>query len=282
MKGHTQWITSLSWEPLHLQCPSFRLASSSKDGLVKVWDVTRRTCLQTLSQHKSAVAAVKWAGSGCIITASRDRTIKIWSPEGSLTKSLEGHAHWINTLALSTDYVLRTGAFDHNGRLSCSDESGMKKIAFDRYQAALTDGHEVLVSGSDDFTLILWNPDMSNKPVARLTGHQALVNQVLFSPNGQFFASASFDKSVKLWNARTGKFITSFRGHVGSVYQLAWSSDSRLLSSASKDGTVKLWELRTRSLKQDLPGHQDEVFAIDWSPNGDGLASGGRDKKLKM
>lgn len=284
LKGHTKWITSLSWEPLHLQSPSYRLVSSSKDGLAKVWDVTGKTCLITLSQHKDAIACVKWAGSGHIYTASRDRSIKIWTPQGSLVKSLDGHAHWINTLALSTDYALRTGAFDHNGQLKVdrNDPEAMKQAALERYKAALPEGREVLISGSDDFTMILWNPDESNKPVARLTGHQALVNHVMFSPNGQFIASASFDKSVKIWNAKTGKFLASLRGHVGSVYQIAWSSDSRLLCSCSKDSTVKLWELKTRSLKQNLPGHQDEVFAIDWSPNGESLASGGRDKTLKM
>lgn len=47
-----------------------------------------------------------------------------------------------------------------------------------------------------------------------------LVNHVYFSPDGQWVASASFDKSVKLWNGITGKFVTAFRGHVGPVYQI--------------------------------------------------------------
>lgn len=47
-----------------------------------------------------------------------------------------------------------------------------------------------------------------------------LVNHVYFSPDGQWVASASFDKSVKLWNGITGKFVAAFRGHVGPVYQI--------------------------------------------------------------
>lgn len=47
-----------------------------------------------------------------------------------------------------------------------------------------------------------------------------LVNHVYFSPDGQWVASASFDKSVKLWNGVTGKFVAAFRGHVGPVYQI--------------------------------------------------------------
>lgn len=52
-------------------------------------------------------------------------------------------------------------------------------------------------------------------------------------------ASASFDKSVKLWESLTGKFITTLRGHVQAVYMVAWSADSRLLLSSSADSTLK-------------------------------------------
>lgn len=66
---------------------------------------------------------------------------------------------------------------------------------------------ERLVSGSDDFTLFLWKPAEEKKPVARMTGHQALVNEVLFSPDTRLLASASFDKSIKIWDGRTGKYV---------------------------------------------------------------------------
>lgn len=95
------------------------------------------------------------------------------------------------------------------------------------------------MSGSDDFTLFLWEPEKSAKPIARLTGHQQLVNDVKFSPDGRIIASASFDKSIKLWESRTGKFLGVLRGHVQAVYVIAWSADSRLLVSGSADSTLK-------------------------------------------
>ena len=72
-----------------------------------------------------------------------------------------------------------------------------------------------------------------------MSGHQQLINDVKFSPNGLLIASASFDKSIKLWDGNTGKFIAVLRGHVQRVYSIAWSADSRLLVSGSADSTLK-------------------------------------------
>ncbi|GFY92218.1 WD-40 repeat family protein [Actinidia rufa] len=213
---------------------------------------------------------------------SQDCTIKVWeTSQGKLIRELKGHGQWVNSLALSTEYVLRTGAFDHTGKQYSSPEE-MKKVALERYNKMKGSAPERLVSGSDDFTMFLWEPAVNKHPKTRMTGHQQLVNHVYFSPDGKWVASASFDKSVKLWNGITGKFVAAFRGHVGPVYQISWSADSRLLLSGSKDSTLKVWDIRTQKLKQDLPGHADEVFAVDWSPDGEKVASGGRDRVLKL
>eukprot|EP00884_Botryococcus_braunii_P005211 jgi/Botrbrau1/14691/Bobra.0108s0047.1 len=160
--------------------------------------------------------------------------------KGRLLHTLRGHAHWVNFLALSTDYALRVGAHDHRG-MAPEDPTRAQRLAQERYDAACAGRCERLISASDDHTMYLWEPRKSEKPLVRLSGHVQIVNHVSFSPDGRWLASASFDKSIKLWNGVSGAFVATLLGHVGPVYQAAWSSDSRLLVSASKDSTLKVW-----------------------------------------
>ncbi|XP_071537071.1 notchless protein homolog 1 isoform X1 [Panulirus ornatus] len=291
LTGHKQWVTSLCWEPLHLTCDgeSKRLASAGKDGDVRIWNTKLGSCEKVLSNHLQSVTALRWSGEGLLYSASQDRTIKVWrASDGVMCRTLQGHGHWVNTLALNTDYVLRIGAFDPQSlmksrpEITPPEERQACAAKYYKEHLAAAGGVERLVSGSDDFTLFLWEPAKDRKPIERMTGHQQLVNDVKFSPDTRIIASASFDKSIRLWNGFNGKYIAVLRGHVGGVYQIAWSADSRLLLSGSKDSTLKVWNMSTKKIDIDLPGHADEVFSVDWSPDGQRVVSGGKDKVLKL
>ena len=81
LRGHTKWVTSLAWEPVHRNASAPRLASSSKDGTVRIWNVVSRQVDFVLGGHTASVNCVRWGGDGAIYTASSDRTIKVWNDQ---------------------------------------------------------------------------------------------------------------------------------------------------------------------------------------------------------
>lgn len=285
LRAHPKWITAIVWEPLHLLNDSYceRLATSSKDGTIKTWNARTRQHLKTLSGHTDSVEAIRWS-ENLLYSASRDRTIKVWNPDrGILVRTLTGHGHRVNTLALNADSIYKSGPFDYKNT-KFGNAKDMIVAAKAKYKVFREQNPEdILVSGSDDFTLFVWKPATSKQAMKRLTGHQQAVNHIAYSPDGRYFCSASFDKKVKVWNGVTGDFICTLTGHVGSVYQVAWSGDSRHLISASKDSTAKLWVMPSgKAAAATLPGHADEVYALDWSPITGSAATGSKDRTIKI
>ena len=118
--------------------------------------------------------------------------------------------------------------------------------------------------------------------IKTLKGHSDYVRSVAFSPDGNIIASGSVDKTIKLWETRTGSLIKTLEGHSYDVESVAFSPDGKIIASGSWDKTIKLWETRTGSLIKTLEGHSDLVTSVAFSPDGKIIASGSDDKTIKL
>ncbi len=128
-----------------------------------------------------------------------------------------------------------------------------------------------------------WTASRESRDLIRtLTGHGDWVSAVAVSRDSRHAFSGSGDRTLRLWNLRTGQLLRTFTGHEHTVKAVAVSPDGRQVLSGSHDCTLRLWDVETGGLLNTFTGHAGMVFALAMSPDGQQAVSGSRDCTLRL
>ena len=208
------------------------------------------------------------------VSASADRTFKLWDlTSGAVLRTFEVHPYGLNGLTALPDgqRVVSTSHDTDDGALNLWDlTSGEAKFTLkcnsfgSSAVTVMPDGQGIIFAHRNALKLV----DLSGTPHQTLEGHTGFVKAVAVMPDGQRVVSASYDKTLRLWDLASGATIRIFEGHADVVNAVAVLSGGQRFISASRDKTLKVWDLASGAVLKTFEGHADEVDTLTPLPDG--------------
>ncbi len=267
----------------------------SVDGSYKVeayaalWQALDSPPYVVLRGHTGSVNSAHFDPQGQqILTASADKTARLWDLAGEPVAILVGHKAAVLTARFSSDgrYVL-TASEDSTARLWSM--SGDLVAEFLGHDGPVNDGvfgpsvegepsSELILTASADTTARVW--DTAGNPIATLSGHTGPVNSAVFNTAGDLIVTASADGTARLWSP-DGTPVATLAGHTAPVNYAEFSPDGELVLTASEDGTARLWNLMGRSVAS-ISGHTKPISHAAFSPDGDRVVTASADGTARL
>lgn len=203
MSVHSDLVTSVAFS-----ADGERLGAASADDNATVWNITADGTpaeLFKLKGHAAPVLALAF-GPNCIVTASADRSLKVWTVEGKLQRTLNQHTEAIHAISFRP------------GTTTC-------------------------VSAGDDRSVRVWQPEIGR--MVRITRqHEGAILALAWTPDGSRLFSAGHEGIVRRLDAASDRIEATWKAHDDWIYALAVSPDGQTLVSADWKGAIKVHPTR--------------------------------------
>jgi WD40 repeat protein len=212
-----------------------------------------------------------------LFTSSKDGTLQRWDVATGQGTILFQGASPIRQFAVAADGRV---AFQHDEAMYLIAPHGAVRVLGKGARWAAWTGFEEVKD-----RLLLYRLDQSfaivdgDRPIELPTDHRA-ANRIAMSPDGTRIAAPLDDRTVRVWEAATGRVLDVLRGHSDQVMDVAFSPDGQRLATSSYDNTVRIWQLGTGRVRV-LRGHTASVNEVEWT-RPEQLVTGSTDGTLRV
>lgn len=226
------------------------IATGSRDGKVKLWTAQAGLCFVTFSEHRAAVTGVEFTKQGkVVVSASNDGTVRAYD--------MLRYRNF-RTFTTPTPVQFMSLAVDPSG--------------------------EIVAAGTlDTFEVYLWSMQ-TGQLLEVLSGHTGPISALSFDPIGHLLASASWDKSVRLWEVFSRNKNMQELPHSTEVLAIAFRPDGQEISAATLKGEIVMWSTDLASIAATIEARRDyaekplstaSMCSLCYSPDGSVLLAGG-------
>ncbi len=288
LRGHKLYVYPVAYSP-----DGQWIASGDWDNKVFMWDAHTMEYIASLP-HSGNIRVLAFSpdSSWLVVGSAMDDSLSIWDVTTARRRNkLKGPGgDVVQAVAVSPDGA-RIAAADSVGAVSIMEAAtgavvdsfrmfGSASIA--KKSLAYSPNGRFLAGTGEDGTQIDIRDTQTRRRSGRLTGHTDAISSVSFSGDGLLLASASADRTVRIWEVASLKCVAVLTGHTDAVFSAVFHPDGKRLASAGRDRSIWLWDLATGQEVARLEGHADYVFSLAFSPDGTSLASGSGDGTVRI
>jgi len=235
------------------------MLSGSRDKSAMLWDLNQKKPIMTMNGHTSSVTCVAMPKkqNNFAITASEDRTIKLWKLDNNSAKNNTTNSKLQKATAVLT------------------------KIAHEKDINAISiaPNDKIFATASQDSYVKIWSVN-NFELLGTIKAHRRGVWGVEFSPVDQCLLTCSADGTIKIWSLADFSCIKTFEGHKGSVLKASFISFGMQIVSISAEGLIKLWNIKTNECVNTFEGHDSKIWGLAVNKDQEHFITGGSDSKV--
>ncbi|NJM21855.1 MAG: hypothetical protein HC907_25605 [Richelia sp. SM1_7_0] len=257
-------------ESVAFSLDSTKIASSSRDRTVKIWDVCDGQCILTLnSPNQYTVKNLIFSLDGSKLFGYSHKQILTWDLDTGNSRMLIESQSRICSLSLSSQAdILVFGCEDGVVYIwDINTEELIKRFSTNSgiiLSVRVINSNNILACSIKERIVKVWNLNYC-ECIETLQSQSYNISLIDISQNGQYLATGSGEKIIKVWHIDTGLYLQSLSGHLSEINAITFGSINKILATASVDRTIKIWDVTTGKCLKTLQGRADFVHSVIYS-----------------